>query len=95
MHLETLIRYANQDGDRQVALFELPLTDRPFGLHDVPAAGFGEPGTYFMLDAFTTREEAQEAADAHADLCVREGTYEAWHACVAKTEALAATEMRS
>ncbi len=86
MRDQTLTRYANQDGDRQVVMTVHAGLERPFALADVPAGGFGAPGTHFMLGAHATCEAAQEAAEAHATLCVEEGTYEAWYAHVAETE---------
>ena len=73
---ETLVRYRNRDGDRQVLLTLADGDLNPFSLSDAPAE-YGAPGVYFLLDSYATREAAQEAAEAHADAAVELGTYEA------------------
>ncbi len=78
MYETTLIRYENQDGERQVALHVHPELEHPFALADLPMEGFGVVGTHFMLGAYATREKAEQAADAHVAICADEGTYEAW-----------------
>ncbi len=80
--METLTRYRNEDGDRAVVLTVVDGTDRPYALTDKPD-GDAWAGTQFLLDSYASREEAQEAAEQHADACVAEGTYEVWHRYVA------------
>ncbi len=76
--METLTRYRNQDGERAVVLTIVDGVDCPYALTDSPADDRW-PGTHFLLECYATREEAQEAAEQHADACVAEGTYEVWH----------------
>ena len=78
MYETALTRYENQDGARQVALHVHEELEHPFALADLPAGGFGVAGTRFMLGAYDTREEAEQAAEHHTAICVHEGTYEAW-----------------
>ena len=80
MYETTLTRYENRDGARQVALHVHEELEHPFALADLPAEGFGVVGTHFMLGAYDTREEAEQAAERHTAICLDEGTYEAWHA---------------
>ena len=76
--METLTRYRNQDGDRGVVLTVVEGVEHPYSLTDRPADDRWA-GTHFLLDSYATREEAQEAAEQHAEACVAEGTYEVWH----------------
>jgi hypothetical protein len=80
--METLTRYRNQDGDRAVVLTVVEGADLPFSLTDRPHAERWA-GTHFLLDSYATREDAQEAAERHADACEEHGTYEVWHRYVA------------
>jgi len=74
--METLVRYRSTDGHRRVVVLEVPGTDRPFALTDQPDHDRWA-GVHFLLECYATREQAQEAAEAHADLAVELGTYEA------------------
>jgi hypothetical protein len=80
--METLTRYRNQDGDRAVVLTVVDGTDRPYALSDRPADETWA-GTHFLLECYATPEDAQEAAERHADACVEQGTYEVWHGYLA------------
>ena len=74
--METLTRYANRDGERRVVLTVIEGDVLPYSLSDEPSEPHS-PGAYFLLDSHATREAAQEAAEAHADLAIEIGTYEA------------------
>lgn len=74
--MDTLVRYRSTDGDRRVVVLKLPGADRPFALADEPDHDRWA-GVHFLLESYATREEAQEAAEAYADLAVELGTYEA------------------
>ena len=74
--METLVRYLSCDGRRAVTLTVVDDAERPFVLSDHPDDA-ARVGTHFLLESYTTREQAQEAAEAHAELAVELGTYEA------------------
>jgi hypothetical protein len=72
----TLARYRSVDGDRAVTLTVVDGVKRPFALVDCPA-DTTVAGTHFLLQSYASLEDAQEAAEAHADLAAELGTYEA------------------
>ena len=74
--METLIRYANRDGDRQVTLLVVDSDPLAYSLTDEPYPT-NSPGASFLLDRHPTREAAQEAAEEHAAAAIELGTYEA------------------
>lgn len=75
--MQTLTRYTNRDGNREVILTTDDDPQARFTLTDAPPGAFAAPGTYFLLSSYATREDAQEAAEQHADLAAELGTYEA------------------
>jgi hypothetical protein len=76
--MKILTRYRSREGDRAVTLIVTDDGDRPFSLSD-RLADDRLPGAHLVLASYATREEAQEAAEQHADACAGRGTLDVWH----------------